>query len=88
MARCTRSVTDRHTAIGLSHSLNKMVRSYDSNRFQKLSKIILCSAHWDIIPYLQPDLVIRVYRGGRMECMENPKEYPNWPRLKNKAIVK
>ena len=67
------SVVNRMTAKSMSFNLQKYIR-------RKQKKIILCSCHYDIIQWLQPDFVINLNKkiNGNvlLEKVEYAEEYP------------
>ena len=87
------SVLDRDSARCVSCSLSKCIRNYtktnNKNKFEKPCKIILSGAHSDIIPYLQPDLIIKLTNNNhsKIHFYLNPKNYQFWPNIDAKAIV-
>ncbi len=67
------SVVNRMTAKSMSFNLQKYIR-------RKQKKIIICSCHYDIIQWLQPDFVINLNKklNGNvlLEKVEYAEEYP------------
>lgn len=67
------SVVNRMTAKSMSYNLQKYIR-------RKQKKIILCSCHYDIIQWLQPDFIINLNKkiNGNVlvENVEYADEYP------------
>ena len=62
------SVVDRNAAIAMSNALQKYVR-------RKNLKVILASCHYDILPYLKPDFIFDLNKGGVLErgdCLPRP----------------
>lgn len=63
------SVIDRNSALAMSKALQKYIRSNNK-------KIILASCHYDILPYLQPDYIFDLNKGGilgRGDYLQQPK---------------
>lgn len=67
------SVVNRMTAKSMSFNLQKYIR-------EKNKKLVLCSCHYDILQWLQPDLVINLNKkiNGNvlLESVEYSQEYP------------
>jgi len=62
------SVIDRNSAKAMSNALQKYIRRNNK-------KIILASCHYDILPFLQPDLIFDLNKGGVLErgdCLPRP----------------
>lgn len=54
------SVVDRNAACAMAHSLAKYARKHDK-------KVVLASCHYDILEYLEPDLIFDLNKGGALE---------------------
>ena len=61
------SVLDRQTAFNMCTSLSRQIRNHAKSNS---CPFILCSANFDIIPYLQPKLVINI-DNGKMKYYHN-----------------
>ncbi len=66
------SVLDRQNARCIAASINKFIRSN-----KQIAKFIVASSKSDIIPYLQPDIVISLAGGGKYKIIENPNDLRN-----------
>lgn len=62
------SVIDRNSAKAMSNALQKYIRRNNK-------KIVLASCHYDILPFLQPDFIFDLNKGGVLErgdCLPRP----------------
>lgn len=62
------SVIDRNSALAMSNALQKYIRRNNK-------RIILASCHYDIIPFLKPDYIFDLNKGGVLErgdCLPRP----------------